>query len=81
MDYDLVGACLLMSRDACKSLGYELDEYYVPYPILVYSKDESLDEGLLFFEIDDKMRYIPSHLILERYSIKSAKDIYPELFL
>ena len=91
MDYKLVGSCVLLSQEACKSLGYALNEYYVSYPILVYSKDESLDEGILFFEYQykhqetgaykTKMRYIPSHLINNLYNIKTSKEIYPELFL
>ncbi len=85
MDYELVGACVLISRDTCISLGYELNKFYVSYPILIYSKNGNFDQGVLFFEFETEeettMRYIPSHLILEQYNISEAKNMYPELFL
>lgn len=81
MEYVLVGAVILINREACNILGYKLDEFYISYPTLAYSKNGVLDTGILFFEINEKMRYIPSHLIQETWDILGAKQKYPELFL
>ncbi|MCD6435085.1 MAG: hypothetical protein J7L15_01645 [Clostridiales bacterium] len=88
MEYTLVGVCELLSRDACKALGYKIDEFYISYPTLIYSKDGDFDQGVLFFEYDvseskgeTQMRYVPSHLINKTYTIKSGRNKYPELFL
>lgn len=79
-DYILVGAVEFLGTETCKIMGYQAD---VPskYPVLCYSKHGKLDEGLLYTEIDGKFKYIPSHYILNRYSLFDAKEDYPELFL
>lgn len=49
--YDLVGACELISRETCETLGYVLDEYFIDCPVLVFSKNGNYQKEVYFLNI------------------------------
>ncbi len=80
-DYTLIGCVEFIGTDTCFTMGYELKKEYPGHAVLAYSKQGSLDEGLLYYKKKGKMDYIPSHLILNRIALDTAIENYPELFL
>ena len=83
LNYKLAGACTFFSDTTLKMMGYNHHKNLYPYrnnAILVYSKSGELD-GVLFGDLNGTKKMIHSEIIKELYTITTAEELYPELFI
>jgi len=83
LDYQLVGACTFLSDETLKIMGY--GNYKNLYPernhaVLAYSKSPDMD-GILFGDLDGIKKLIHPEIIKDKYPLKIAEELYPELFI